>query len=85
MKNIERDIEEIIKNGVEEGKGYWLTDSLQPPDRQQSEKNSHQIQLMMSIIFQHKFPKYDPKFMIAWFPKERVYKVAITTLRELEQ
>lgn len=85
MESIERDIKELISKGDFENQAYWLKTGVQPPNKKDTDKNRSIIQLMLSGIFQYKFPDYEPKFVIGWNPTEKKYSIAVVELKHSVQ
>lgn len=81
MESFERELDDIVNTGIP----CWLETELQPPNRKHSDKNTSMIRMMLSAIFQHKYPEYDPKFLIAWIPEQKKYRIAISELNRYEQ
>lgn len=77
MDKVEHELEELLKKGLGDNEIYWFQTSFQPPNKKQSDTNRSQIEMMFSILFQHKFPALDPRFLITWDRQTNSYVVGI--------
>lgn len=77
IKSIEGNIEHLIKTGLPDNHVYWLSTVVSPRDRKASEKNSSELQLLLSGIFQYKFKEWNPKFLIGWDRHQKAYRIGI--------
>ena len=85
MEVIEIETAKILKQGIPEGQMIWYSPVICPPNRIQSKDNQSIVELMLSALFQHKFPNTDPKFYIFWDTVNNGYKIAIHSISSVPQ
>ena len=80
MEIIEIETKRIMEQGIPEGQMIWYTPVICPPNKKQSKDNQSIVELMLSALFQHKFPSLDPRFFIFWDTLNKGYKIAIYSI-----
>lgn len=80
MDLIAFETEKILRDGIPEGQMIWYSPVICPPNKLQTRDNQCIVELMLSAIFNEKFPKIDPKFYIFWDKTNKGYKIAIYSI-----
>ena len=80
MDLIAFETEKILEKGIPENSMIWYSPLICPPNKLQTRDNQCIVELMLSAIFNEKFPTIDPKFYIFWDKTNKGYKIAIYSI-----